>query len=339
MDYLPINLNIKDKRCLVVGGGNIALRKSKQLLNAGADLVIVSPEFHAEFVELSATNQLVLIRSEYYEDLLNDKMLVVAATDNKKTNQAVYANAEQRGILVNVVDQPALCRFIMPSVIDRSPLTIAISSGGSAPVFARMLRENIEWLLPKNIGAFLSRVNKDRNSIAERYPKMSERRRFWESFFEEQLGWSVSDNIADEAPVELNLDYELDESKSDKHSNNVTLVDLGNTKIENLTIRTIKVLQKTDSVYLSKSNYKCLKDIIRRDADIYLIDEQEIDLTYLKALSKSSIFSSPENAQQVVILKSGHSFETNIKAYSDIFQSLPDWNYQRIAAINECCPL
>lgn len=339
MDYLPINLNIKDKPCLVVGGGNIALRKSKLLLRAGAVLTIVSPEFHAEFNGLSAAMKLVLIRGEYQQDLLKDKMLVIAATDNKETNQAVYENAEQRGILVNVVDQPGLCRFIMPSIIDRSPLTIAISSGACAPVFARMLREKIEWLLPKNISAFLSRVNKDRNSIAERYPEMSERRRFWESFFEKQLGWSVSDNIADEVPVELNLDYEFDESKSDNSSNSVTLIDLGNAQIESLTIRTIKILQKADSVYLSKSSHKWLKDIIRRDADLYFLDEQEIDLAYLKTLLKKPANSLSGIAQQIVILKSGHSFETDKKAYADIFQSLPDCSYQRIGAINERSPL
>lgn len=339
MDYLPINLNIKNKACLVVGGGNIALRKSKQLLNAGAGLSIVSPEFHPEFEQLSVSKKLRLIKAEYQEDLLKDKLLVIAATDDEETNREIYVDAERRGILVNVVDQPDLCRFIMPSVINRTPLTIAISSGGSAPVLARMLREKIEWLLPKNIGDFLSRVNKDRKYIAKRYPEMSDRRRFWESFFEERLGWSVSDNIANSAPVELNLEYELDDSKSDNGSLRVTLIDLGGAQIDDLTIRTIKILQKADSVYLSKDIYKWLKDTIRRDADLHFLEEQEIDIAHLKTLSNKQVELSSHSAQQIVVLKSGHSFETDKKACAEIFRSLPDCSYQRIAAINERSPL
>ncbi len=339
MDYLPINLNIKNKPCLVVGGGNVALRKSKQLLNAGAKLSVVSPDFHPELEQLSASQKLVLIKGKYQQEWLNNQLMVVAATDDKETNLAIYTEAERQGILVNVVDQSELCRFIMPSVIDRSPLTIAISSGGSAPVLARMLREKIEWLLPKNIAAFLSKVNNDRHFIAARYTGISDRRIFWERFFEGHLGWSVSDNIANMTPVELNLDYDLDASISDNRSSRVTLIDLGSMQIDDLTIRTIKILQKADSVYLSKNIHKRLRDMIRRDADLHFVDEQNIDLAYLKTLSSQYTKSLSQNAQQIVVMKSGHCFQTDKKACAEIFSSLPDCHYQRIGAINERSPL
>ncbi len=339
MDYLPINLSIKNKPCLVVGGGNVALRKARQLMNAGALLTVVAPEFHSGFLQLAASEELDLIKGEYHSDLLKNNRLIIAATDNAEVNKLVFADAEQKAILVNVVDQPELCRFIMPSVIDRSPLTIAISSSGSAPVFARMLREKIEWLLPKNIGAFLIKVNKDRITIAERYPELPTRRKFWETFFENHLGWSVSHNVAGATPIELVLDYELTNSKQSAALGSVALIDLGTGELDDLTVKTFKLLQKADEVHLSANSYQWLKNIIRRDADCHFLADKENDLRYLKELSARKKSSFKKSPAQIVVVKRGHSFETDKQTCAELFQSLEACQYQRIAAINERCPL
>lgn len=339
MEYLPINLNIKNKSCLVVGGGNIALRKSKQLINAGAKLTIVAPEFHSDLQTLSLTENIELITTNYQVDQLDNKLLVIAATDDKKTNQAIYTDAEQKGIMVNVVDAPELCRFIMPSVINRSPLTIAISSGGSAPVLARMLREKIEWMLPVNIGAFLSKVKKDRKTIAKRFPKMSERRNFWEHFFESKLGWSAGDNLKDSAPTTLNLKYDLHIPEVQERTNGITIIDLGEGSLENLTIKTLELLQKADEVHLSENNYQWLNNMIRRDSALHFSDDQTIDFDYIQDLTIKLSRGNTEDGKQIVVVKSGHSFETDKKAYAVLFDTMTCGSYLRISAINERSPL
>ncbi len=339
MDYLPINLNIKDKQCLVIGGGNIALRKAKLLINAGALITIVAPEIHTEFLQLEKLGKLDIIKKHYEPELLDNKILVIAATDQQKLNKSIFTDAEKRNIMINVVDQPELCRFIMPSVIDRAPLTIAISSGGSAPVLARMLREKIEWMLPANIGVFLSKVKKDRKTIAERFPQMNDRRHFWEQFFERKLGWSTGDNLKDCAPAEIDVNYVLDLPNVLDKVNCFAVIDLGEGLLENLTINTLKLLQKADEVHLSESNYQWLKNMIRRDSNLHFCDEQTIDFEYVEKLAKKQLVENIKDGKQIVVIRSGHSFETNKKAYADLFDTMNSGTYLRISAVNERCPL
>ncbi len=339
VEYLPINLNIKNKQCLVVGGGNIALRKAKQLFGAGGKLTIVAPKFHPDFVSLSSSESLELITAEYHPDLLQNKLLVIAATDDSKINQAVFSDAENKGVMVNVVDQPELCRFIMPSVINRSPLTIAISSGGTAPVLARMLREKIEWMLPSNIGSFLSKVKSQRKIVAERYPELNARRKFWESFFEDKLGWSTKDNLKDTGPEELELEYVLDFSAGPETPNCVAIVDLGKGQLHDLTVRTLDLLQKADDIHLSEKNYQWLKNIIRRDANLHFADDQAINFEYLNGLSIQQSKMTIKDGSKTVVLRSGHGFETDKQAYAQLFEKVAGCTYLRIGAINERCPL
>jgi len=317
MDYLPINLAINNKDCIVIGGGNIAVRKCKQLLAAGAKLTVVAPKIHSELLDLCSANKLKVIKSQYQIKNLSNKFLVIAATNDGHVNQTIYADAEKNGLLVNVVDQPNLCRFIMPSVIDRSPLTIAISSGGSAPVFARMLREKIEWLLPRNIGEFLNKVNKDRPSVAKKYPAISARRKIWESFFERMLGWNARQNISDSAPLELDLDYrveaktmgqpEFDSAKLSERT--LVLIDLGNGELERLTVATLKALQKADLVQLDKTQYHRYQHLIRRDAVLRLVEENQLDKYSLRSLVEQLNLLENLESYSTVVLQMGHQFE------------------------------
>lgn len=297
MEYLPINLNIKGKHCLVVGGGNIALRKSKQLAKAGAVLTIVALDFDPDFLQLASSNDVKLITEKYQSDMLDKQLLVIAATDDIQVNQAVYDDAERKGVIANVVDQPELCRFIMPSVIDRSPLTIAISSSGTAPVLARMLREKIEWILPDNIGKFLSKIKEDRKLIASRYPDMNDRRAYWESFFEKTLGWSASDNLASSTPTELELNYNLDIVETDESPSEVSLISFDK-DIDDLTVGNIKQLQKADEVYLSNNNYDKLENLIRRDAKLHF-QEKVADIDII-----SEQYSATDKKARVVVITS-----------------------------------
>jgi uroporphyrin-III C-methyltransferase/precorrin-2 dehydrogenase/sirohydrochlorin ferrochelatase len=148
MDFLPIFLNIKNRNCLVVGGGEVAVRKITLLLQAGAQVSVISPELDASLSEYVALGKIKHSAEHFQPSHLHNAVLVIAATNNRVTNQLVSETARQHLIPVNVVDNPDLCTFIMPSIIDRSPLMIAISSGGQSPVLARLLRAQLETIIP-----------------------------------------------------------------------------------------------------------------------------------------------------------------------------------------------
>lgn len=332
MDFLPISLNIKTKSCLVVGGGNIALRKAKQLLKAGARVTVVSPKFHADFFKLETTGQIALLHAKYESSQIDDQILVIAATDHLEINQEVYHDAELKNVLVNVVDQPALCRFIVPSIIDRSPLTVAISTGGSGPVFARMLREKLEWLIPNNIAKFLKRVNSERALVAEKYPDMPTRRSFWESFFERELKWSTSENLSTSANSELNLKYQLFDSVTQQSRSMLSLIDFGRSQINDLSVAAIKQLQKVDELYISQENYELIKDLTRRDADIHILEK---GLTDIESISAQVTVLTDKHAR-IVMINSGHFFEQFNVELLTMMASKKRFEYKRIGIAKYC---
>ncbi len=184
MNYLPVFMNVRDRPCLVVGGGDVASRKVQQVLAAGARVILVAPELCSELRELHEQDRIEYRRGEFDESMLDTCRLVIAATDDDAVNRLVSETAEMRRLPVNVVDNPGLCSFIMPSVVDRSPVVIAISTGGAAPVLARLLRARLETLIPPAYGRLAELMRSFRNRVRDTFPDMRRRRRFWEDILQ-----------------------------------------------------------------------------------------------------------------------------------------------------------
>ena len=153
MDYLPVFLRLHAQPVVVVGGGQVALRKAAWLRKAGAHVTVVAPRLHPELEQQAARGELTHIAAGFSPAQLADAVAVVAATDDRTANAAVSAAARERRVPVNVVDDAELSTFIFPAIIDRSPIVVAVSSAGHAPVLARRVREQIEALLPERLGA------------------------------------------------------------------------------------------------------------------------------------------------------------------------------------------
>jgi len=166
--YYPLMLNLKGKKCVVIGGGHVALRKVKMLLDCGADITVVSPKPHLGMAKLSEKKAIRLIHRDYKVGDLTDATLAVASTDVKEINRTVAHEAKRLGILVNVVDDPRLSSFILPSFFRRGHLTIAVSSGGTSPALARKIRSNLEKSLGKEYATLLSLISEVRSAIKER---------------------------------------------------------------------------------------------------------------------------------------------------------------------------
>lgn len=165
---------------LVVGGGDVAARKIELLRRAGARVQIAARELCEELTALQESGEVEWIARDYQSAQLDLVYFVIAATDDGELNSRVFDDASERRLLANVVDDQPKCSFIFPSIVDRSPLVVAISSSGTAPVLARLLREKLESLLPAHLGQMAALAGSWRDRVKQRLSKMSERRRFWE---------------------------------------------------------------------------------------------------------------------------------------------------------------
>lgn len=164
MKYYPVLLNLKNKNVVVIGGGEVALRKAKDLLEAGAFIKIIAPKIHEELTKICGENPLWVNR-EYHQGDLEGAVLVFSATDDAETNRQVFAEAEARGIFINSVDDPAHCSFIIPSSFTRGDLVVTVSTSGSSPSLAAKIRRDIEKAIPENIEEILSAMRAAREIL------------------------------------------------------------------------------------------------------------------------------------------------------------------------------
>ena len=189
MQFLPLFHKLQGRPVLVVGGGEVALRKARLLAEAGACLRVVAPDVRRE-LQAMAGEQGVFLRG-YQSDDLQGVGLVIAATDDEPLNARISAEAQALGIPVNVVDAPALCSVIFPAIVDRSPLIVAVSSGGDAPVLARLIRAKIETWIPATYGQLANLGKRFRERVKQLFPDVQQRRVFWEDVFQGQIAESV----------------------------------------------------------------------------------------------------------------------------------------------------
>ncbi|MEM6161155.1 siroheme synthase CysG [Erwinia sp. P6884] len=264
MDYLPLFCQLRGRACLLVGGGEVAERKARLLLKAGADLRVCAPHFSSPFYGWQQAGQLTLLESIFSPDMLDECWLAIAATDSHEVNQQVQASAEERRIFCNVVDAPEAASVIMPAIINRSPLMVAVSSGGCAPVMARLLREKIEALLPQHLGKVAAFAGSLRQRVKQEFGEISQRRRFWEKLFShDRLAQSLACN--DTPQVEKLTGALLREPLSDRGE--VVLVGAGPGDAGLLTLKGLQQLQQADIVVYDRLVSDEVLELIRRDAE------------------------------------------------------------------------
>lgn len=174
MSYYPIFLDIRGRRCIVAGGGTVALRKVGLLLDHGAQVEVISPQLCAGISKLDADGAVKVISREYESGDLAGAFVVIAATDDRSTNERISEEARERGILVNVVDVPKLCDFIVPSYLRRGDLTVAVSTNGKSPALARKIRSEMEKDFGKEYADLVSLVEEIRSELKRRKVSISE---------------------------------------------------------------------------------------------------------------------------------------------------------------------
>jgi len=307
MDYLPIFVQLRNKSCLVVGGGDVALRKIETLLLAGAAVRVVSPEFHSGIVALADGSDLCLVPSHYLDEHLDTVELVVAASDDRGLNEQVSKAAKRRRILVNVVDDPELCTFIFPAIVDRSPLTIAIGTGGNAPVLARLLRAKIETLIPLQYGRLAQLASRYRDRVKTLLPAGTARKNFWERVFEGSIAEKVLSGKHDAAEDEIQQLIQTQAGAPDRRGE-VYLVAAGPGDPELLTFRALRLIQRADVVVHDRLVSPEVLTLARRDAQRIYVGKESNNHCVPQDQINQLLITLAAEGKRVVRLKGGDPF-------------------------------
>ena len=297
MKYFPVFLDASRINALVVGGGDVAARKIELLLKTTTRITVMSSQTSDSVARLIAENQLTHLAHDYQEGHLADITLAIAATDDTVVNERVYHEAVQYNILANVVDQPELCTYITPAIIDRAPMIIAMSSSGSAPILVRMLREQIEKILPQEYGRLADFSLKFRDHVKARVKGLRNRRSFWEATLRGTIGQNLLDGKQQEA--EQQLIASLKEQIAPPQGEIVFIkTKCGNP--DNLTLAAHRALQFADAVFYDQEVNVKLIEYVRRDADKF---PQSIASTIL--INYQHALELAEKGQQIIYLLAG----------------------------------
>lgn len=308
MDFLPLFFNLNNRPCLIVGGGQIALRKTELLLKAKAQVTIIAPELCPALAKLAATTSINHIAQPFQAELLIPCALIIAATNDSGVNQMVAELAHQRTIPVNVVDQPALCSVIMPSIIDRSPIQIAVSTGGASPVLARLLRARLESTIPAAYGHLAQLVEKFRTPVKQHFKHINARRGFWETVLQgtiAEMVFSGQDQAAERALQTL-----LNSSPEDSNLplGEVYLVGAGPGDPDLLTFRALRLIQQADVVVHDRLVSQAVLNMARRDAECIYVGKERANHAVPQEDINQLLINLAQQGKRVCRLKGGDPF-------------------------------
>ncbi|PUR01474.1 uroporphyrinogen-III C-methyltransferase [Acinetobacter schindleri] len=264
MDIFPISLKLQQQPCLIVGGGHIAYRKAVLLQKAGAVISVIAPEIEAALLEIIQATAGQYVQAPFNPEIpLRSYRLVIAATDDAEVNRQVFNACEAENVLVNSVDDPPHCRFMVPAIIDRSPLVISVASNGTSPVLSRQIRTQLETTIPHGMGKLAEFSGKWRSAVKAKITHPDERRIFWEELYASPLKEQVfNDNLAE-------ADHLIEQALLEwqKPKGEVYLVGAGPGDPELLTLKALRLMQQADVVIYDRLVSAPIMDLCRRDAE------------------------------------------------------------------------
>ncbi|MGA8261987.1 MAG: siroheme synthase CysG [Arenicellales bacterium] len=304
--FLPVFLRVRGQRCLIVGGGRVAGRKLRTLARAGAAITLVAPRLDPDVAAQIDTLGVVHRRREFRDDDIADCTLAVAATDSEAVNAHVADIGRTRGIPVNVANRPELGTFIFPSVVDRDPVTIAVSTGGRSPALARWLRGHLEAVIPGRIGEMATLLGHYRPLVRRRYPSPELRRRFWERALQGQLSELLFHNQPQKAARILDRNLELDPQETPVGE--VFLVGAGPGDPDLLTFRALRLIQQADVVLYDRLVSDPILDLVPPGAErIYVGKARAAHIVPQEQITQRLI-DHARRGRRVLRLKGGDPF-------------------------------
>ncbi len=306
MDYLPLYFDLKNQHCLVVGGGVIAQRKASLLAKAGAIIDVVAPDVCPELKDYVSQSGGSCRIGNYLSEDLDGKILVIAATDDDLINRQVSEQAKQKNLPVNVVDNPELCSFILPSIIDRSPIILSVSSGGKSPVLARLLRSRIESMVPMAYGKLATFAGQFRDSVKDKFSTMKGRRLFWEKTLQGPVAEMVL--AGREQDAKTLFEKQLSESDADNAVGEVYLIGAGPGDPDLLTFRALRLMQSADIVLYDRLVAPEIVDLTRREAERLYVGKKRSHHSVPQQEINQLLIKYAKEGLRVVRLKGGDPF-------------------------------
>ena len=305
MDIFPISLKLQQQPCLIVGGGHIAYRKAVLLHKAGAVIHIIAPDIDANLLQLVEESQGQYIQALYPAQIqLNDYRLVIAATDDYAVNTQVFEDCEALKILVNSVDDPPHCRFMVPAIVDRSPLVISVASNGTSPVLSRQIRTQLETSIPHGMGKLAEFSGKWRAAVKAKISNPDERRVFWEDLYASPLKEQVfHDNLVE---ADRLIEQALLEWKTPKGE--VYLVGAGPGDPELLTLKALRLMQQADVVIYDRLVSPAIMELCRRDATKIYVGKARSNHAVPQEGINALLVEYASKGQRVCRLKGGDPF-------------------------------
>lgn len=305
MDYFPLFADLNNQPCLVVGGGEVALRKIRQLLRAGAAVTVNAPQLNSGLIELVAAQKLRHVSGDFDPGLVKTQLLVIAATDDTAVNADVAATARAEQRLCNVVDDGPASSFIVPAVVDRSPVIVAVSSGGAAPLLARVLRQRLDDWLPARLGELALWVRDWRGRFGKQLGSYRERVRFWQEIIDGPLAEQVLDGRRTLA------DSLMAQRLADGHASSngeAWLVGAGPGDPGLLTRRGLELLQRADCVMHDALVAPEILDLARRDAERVAVGKRAGRSPVGQAEINQQLVARVQRGERVCRLKGGDPF-------------------------------
>ena len=305
MDIFPISLKLQQQPCLIVGGGHIAYRKAVLLHKAGAVIHVIAPDIDANLLQLVEESQGQYIQALYPAQIqLNDYRLVIAATDDYAVNTQVFEDCEALKILVNSVDDPPHCRFMVPAIVDRSPLVISVASNGTSPVLSRQIRTQLETTIPHGMGKLAEFSGKWRAAVKAKISNPDERRVFWEDLYASPLKEQVfHDNLTE---ADRLIEQALLEWKTPKGE--VYLVGAGPGDPELLTLKALRLMQQADVVIYDRLVSPAIMELCRRDATKIYVGKARSNHAVPQEGINALLVEYASKGQRVCRLKGGDPF-------------------------------
>ncbi len=329
MNYLPIFLDLRDRHCLVVGGSEAAARKAELMLRAGARVDVAAPALHEGFDRLPHADYLTRVADAFSIELLDGKDMVIVVEDNADAAKRVSDAARARHIPVNVADKPALCSFILPSIIDRSPIMVAVSSGGESPVLARMLRARLETMIPAAYGRLSALGGRFKDRVRAAI-QPEQRRAFWEKVFLSpvaEMVFSGRDGDAEKRLEEMIKNAATD----DGNHGEVYLVGAGPGNPDLLTFRALRLMQQADVIVHDRLVSQPILDMCRRDAeriyvgkerDDHAVPQEEINLMLVRLAKEGKRTLRLKGGDPFIFGRGGEEIETLVE-HGVPFQVVP----------------
>jgi uroporphyrin-III C-methyltransferase/precorrin-2 dehydrogenase/sirohydrochlorin ferrochelatase len=308
VDQLPVFFQIKGKSIAVTGGGTAAARRAELALRAGARALVFSETLSGEFRSLALCEGFEHCPHVPALSDIANSALVFCATGDRQADEQVWRLAKQAKVPVNVVDTPELCDFIMPSIVDRDHLIIAISTGGVSPVFARIIRARLESVIPAAYGRLLAFAGVYRKRVAARIADAAARRRFWERVLEGPVASRFLAGDESQAKQELERALEAGEGAADQAAGEVYLVGAGPGDPDLLTFRALRLMQRADVVLYDRLLPKGILNLIRREAEHIYVGKLPAGHTMAQDEIAAMMVRLAQEGKRVLRLKGGDPF-------------------------------